>query len=226
MSFLRVISDVHGCINTIHPRKNVCYLDLIEDCKYSVQLGDMGFNYSGLRGIGTNHLFIPGNHDNYDNLPMQSLGSYGMRYIGSESNRWSFFFVRGEWSIDIRQRQQYDLVTGSKTWWQEEELSREQMQLCYEEYIKAQPDVVMSHTCPIGISSKVGSPGVWKYFGWDEPVISNTQLLLQEMFDTWQPKLWIFGHFHRDWFHTNNSTDFICIDELNYLDFDSDWRII
>lgn len=220
--FLRVCGDVHGCINIIHPRKNRSYLDIISGCEYSVQLGDMGFNYDGLKDISLNHRFIAGNHENYNDLPRHSLGDYGTCDIGM----WSFFYVRGAWSIDIKQRQAYEFHNGVKVWWFEEELSNRQMQDCYDKYVETKPSVVMTHSCPSSVADMVGNPGVWKYFGWDEPKTSNTQLLLQEMFDVWQPDLWIFGHFHRDWFGIVNDTDFICVDELSFLDFDKDWRIL
>lgn len=221
--FLRVCGDIHGYINTPHHKKNICYLDLIKDCKYSVQLGDMGFNYSGLKNVSLNHRFILGNHDNYDDIPKHALGDYGM----CNMDVWSFFYVRGAWSIDIKQRQRMMVSGMSPTiWWKQEELSPQQMQDCYEEYVKTKPSVVMTHSCPSSIAEKVGNPGIWKYFGWDKPRVSNTQLLLQEMFDAWQPDLWIFGHMHRDWFGFVEDTHFICVDELGFLDFDEDWRIL
>jgi len=58
MSKLRVIGDVHGCINIAHPHKNISYRDIIKDVDFSVQLGDMGFNYSGLKGIGNRHVLF------------------------------------------------------------------------------------------------------------------------------------------------------------------------
>jgi len=223
-NFLRVIGDAHGCINVQHPKKAISYLDLIKDAPYSVQLGDMGFNYSGLRGVDPDcHIFIQGNHENYDDIPIHALTTYGMQSLGS----WSFFYVRGAWSIDVKQRLRA-MRSGMtpKIWWEEEELNREQMDKCYEEYVQTEPDVVITHSCPSSIADKIGSPGAWKYFGWDAPKVSNTQLLLQEMYDVWQPNLWIFGHMHREWFYTDKYTDFICIDELSYLDFNKDWEIL
>jgi hypothetical protein len=221
---LRIIGDVHGCIDTPHPKKKVSYRHLVENAKYSIQLGDMGFNYAGLMyGLDPlHHVFLPGNHDNYDNLPVHALGDYGLLTFGV----WTTFFVQGEWSIDIKQRQKYEQDTGIKIWWENEELSPDQMRLCLECYTYAKPDVVVSHTCPASISSKVGSPDVWGFFGWDEPQVSKTQTLLQNMYEVHQPKLWLFGHFHRNWFYTEKNTDFICIDELSALDFDEDWKIV
>jgi len=43
MTKITFIGDVHGRIPE--------YLDLIKDCEYSIQLGDMGFDYSLLKNI-------------------------------------------------------------------------------------------------------------------------------------------------------------------------------
>jgi len=219
---LRVIGDIHGCINIPHPRKGISYRDIICDCDFSVQLGDMGFNYSGLKGVGNRHVFIPGNHENYDNLPEQALPGYGQVALGG----WTFFHVRGEWSIDINQRLEAMARGGQKMWWKEEELSKQDMEACLNLYKEIKPDVVMSHGCPLSISEQVGNPGVWKYFGWEEKCITNTQYLLEYMLQIHQPELWLFGHYHRDWFHTVGSTTFVCIDELNYIDFNEYWEIV
>lgn len=223
MKTLRVLGDIHGCINTPHPRKNVCYLDLIKDCDWSVQLGDMGFNYSGLSEVGNRHVFVPGNHDNYDNLPVQALPGYGMVDLGG---LWQFFHIRGEWSIDIRQRVDTMLKGSQKCWWYEEELSPQDMEEALQEYKETKPDVVMSHGCPTSISELVGNPGVWKYFGWEEKCVTNTQHLLEHMFNFHQPKLWLFGHYHRNWSTTVNNTKFMCVDELCYVDFNENWELV
>ena len=222
MNKLRVIGDCHGCTNITHPHKGVSYREIIKDCDWSVQLGDMAFNYSGLEGIGNRHVFIPGNHDNYDNLPVQALPGYGMVMLGP----WSFFHVRGEWSIDINQRLNSMVNGGIKVWWEEEELNREEMEEAFNLYKEAKPDVVMSHGCPVSISERVGNPGVWEYFGWAEKRVTNTQLLLEYMLQTHQPKLWLFGHYHRNWETTVGDTTFMCVDELSYVDFNEKWEIV
>lgn len=220
---LRVVGDVHGCVDTSHPMKDLCYLDLIENAEYSVQLGDMAFNYVGLNDVGWKHVFIMGNHDNYDDPPVQSLGDFGTCDLGP----YSFYFVRGAWSIDVRHRRKMMAAGRQKCWWHEEELTKPEMEQCLEEYRCAQPDVVMTHSCPASISEKVGSPGIWAAFGWPGPRVSNTQQLLQAMYEVHQPKIWLFGHFHKNWIHVSKeSTSFICIDELSYVDFNEGWEMV
>jgi len=228
MTILRAIGDVHGCINTHHPRKGVSYRDIIKGVDYSVQLGDMGFNYSGLKGVGNRHMFIPGNHDNYDRLGANAVDfvpntvDYGPVALGP----FVFFAVRGEWSIDIRQRIEAMNRSNQKIWWNEEELSKQEMESALNLYEEVKPSVMMTHGCPLSISEIVGSPGVWKYFGWDEKKVTNTQYLLEYMLQTHQPKLWLFGHYHRDWTRTIGDTTFMCIDELNYVDFNEQWEVV
>jgi len=66
---IRIIGDVHGLMSQ--------YLDLISPVEYSVQLGDMGLDYSEIAHLGKSHVFIPGNHDNYNHLPDFSLRDFG-----------------------------------------------------------------------------------------------------------------------------------------------------
>ena len=222
MKTIRVIGDVHGCISTRHPRKNVSYHDLIAHVEYSIQIGDMGFNYSGLKGLGNKHVFIPGNHDNYDTLPVQALDTFGNVALGP----FAFFYVRGAWSIDVKKRKQLMAAGQPKMWWYQEQLTDREMDECYKQYAKSMPDVVITHTCPAHISEEIGNPGIWSFFGWKEPQFSRTQYLLQKMYSVHQPKLWIFGHFHKTWFHQSGETQFICIDELDFLDFNEKWEIV
>ena len=72
---LRIIGDVHGWIDKKYPHKysykhSTSYLDITKGCEYSIQLGDMGFNYKPLQKLKPrgHHIFFPGNHDNYDSL--------------------------------------------------------------------------------------------------------------------------------------------------------------
>lgn len=234
--FLRVIGDVHGAINTPHPHRIFNYVELTQQAPYSVQLGDMGFNYIGLKDIDPFcHVFIPGNHDNYDDLPCTTLGDYGICYMGPNTiddgenyfgNPWGFYYVRGEWSIDILMRKEAMARGSLKCWWEEEELTARQMEDCLNYYKECKPDVVMTHTCPRSIAELIGNPGVWHWFGHREPRPSNTQHLLQYMYEAHQPKLWLFGHFHKNWIYEEGKTTFMCVNELDFVDFNENWEII
>ena len=218
---LRVIGDVHGCVNTPHPSKNTCYRDIVKDVDFSVQLGDMAFNYVGLDGLSYKHIFIPGNHDNYDAIPLEYAVEYGPVSLGP----FRFFVVRGEWSIDIKYRHKLMAAGNQKIWWAEEELTDEEMNECLDLYLQTKPRVVFSHGCPGFISEEIGGPGVWQAFGWDRKIVTKTQTLLNTMWEAHQPELWGFGHYHKNWSLIVENTKFFCVDELNYVDFNEDWSL-
>ena len=187
---MRIIGDVHG--------KMEHYLHLIEDVPFSIQLGDMGFSehYDELlKNVDpTRHRFIPGNHDDYPNLPPHALGDYGMISLGD----FRAFIVRGAFSIDRLRR------TEGVNWWLNEELSLLEGSLCLDAYIKAKPRIVLSHEAPSLLY----------------PLYSRTRTgeLLQFMLEGHRPDLWVFGHHHqsRDQYHLG--VRFVCLDELEAVD--------
>lgn len=215
---LRVIGDIHGAYRI--------YYDIIQNVKYSVQLGDFGFNYSIFDELNLNHRFVPGNHENYDLIETckNSLGNFGPANIGP----FSFWFVRGGFSIDCKERLKAENWPNPqpKTWWPEEQLNRQQQIECIELYTQHKPNVVLSHDCPKQVERLVGNPTILKNFGWPKDLKTETGMLLQDLFDIHKPELWIHGHYHRDIYHVVNGTTFICIGELNYLDFNNKWEIL
>lgn len=218
MQRLRVVSDVHGKFDQ--------FLPLLNNCDYLVQLGDFGYNYECLALVDKRKVgLVGGNHENMPELIKipHYLGDYGSAKLG----HFKFWFVRGEFSIDRNIRIDRELKgLWPKTWFENEQLNDNERQSCLREYGMMKPKVVMSHGCPIFIKEKISNPDIMRSFGWPEDMNSVTQQLLQDMWDVHQPELWIFGHFHRDWYHVEGNTTFICMKELGYLDFDEDWRIL
>ena len=111
---LRIIGDVHGHVKP--------YMKLIKETESSVQLGDFGLKeeyrqlewYFDQKPYDYNkHVIIPGNHDDYENLPESALGNYGYRII----DQIGYFWIRGAFSIDYRDR-----IEGVD-WWRKEELT-------------------------------------------------------------------------------------------------------
>ena len=153
---LRIIGDVHG--------KFQDYIALTKECDYSIQVGDMGFDYSELRVLSKDdHKFIGGNHDNYDKYygSPHALGStitigMGKDFGIATHGGLDFFFLRGGFSIDWKQRQKSFLMGGAKSYWDNEELSMEEMEMALWQYQKMKPDVVITHECPRSISQYVG----------------------------------------------------------------------
>jgi len=190
------VGDVHG--------RSDEYLKIIARHKSSVQVGDMGFSYNHFRDldpIGKNHVFIGGNHDNYDMIDScpNYLGRFGQGYnkeIGG------FFYVSGAYSIDQHLR------TEGRSWWRNEELSYDESSRCLSKYIAHQPDVVVSHDCPGIVASSM--------FGKTDR--TRTRQLLSEMFAIWKPRYHFFGHWHESKRMEINGTKFICLAELETFD--------
>ena len=193
---LRIIGDVHG-----HKER---YLRLTEKAECSIQLGDMAFDYDFLRSTDPNkHKFFGGNHDNYDKIDVSHhLGNHGIHTI---PNFGDIFFVRGAYSID------WHLRTEGLDWWRQEELNHQEAGMAMDAYREAKPKFVITHGCPYSITGDVTSSAWIKR--------TRTGSLLQAMLEEHQPETWVFGHYHKSWSAKIGRTKFICLDELECLDF-------
>lgn len=223
VSHFRIIGDVHQTYDE--------YVRLATDAHYSLQVGDLGFDYRFLtRILDSNvHKAIGGNHENYErgtcfqcpgrtcklckgkgwffaNQSKHFLGDYG---IYEPPGFCPIFYVRGAWSIDHARR------TPGVDWWPDEELGYGEAMQALDLYRVMQPDFVVSHTVPQSIAHMLPANPI---FG---PVIeqSKTGLLLQAMLESHRPKIWVFGHWHKDWRNTVGGTDFICLNILSCADF-------
>ncbi len=114
MPHIRIIGDVHGRIvarpkprernyRNLFPgspyaargHRDRNYKNLIQSATYSVQVGDLGFDYSALIGIDpTKHRVVAGNHDLLPSLAEHFLGDFGMHSFPIRNGEFSFFFVR------------------------------------------------------------------------------------------------------------------------------------
>lgn len=197
-----VISDVHG-----EAQK---YLKIIKKADYSVQLGDMGFNYDFLVNVDpTHHVFFKGNHDNYMEtstlLSGHNLGDYGLRSLGGQD----FFFIRGGHSLDVGLRQPWF------DWFPNEQLSWGEGMECLKFYEQAKPDLVISHECPQSVLDDFfPDRSILTKYGYDESWCSSTSVLLQLCLDIHRPALWVFGHHHMKLDRTVGGTQFKCMYEL------------
>lgn len=201
---MRVIGDVHG--------KFEQYIDIIKDVDTSVQVGDMGFSYNHMSGM--NHIFIPGNHDNYDNLPQQALNGYGINLNLDVP----FYYVRGGHSIDQCRR-----IEGI-SWWRNEELSYQELGEMIKDGSDSCMDLIISHEPP-SIVSDLFDSNILKYYGYCKQWKSRTQHALQILCENVNPKIWIFGHMHKFMDESIDGTRFICLPELGYLDIDKELNI-
>lgn len=211
---IRLVGDVHG--------KQDRYINLVKDCEFSIQLGDMGFNYDKLNVLDSNkHKFIGGNHDLYERdvngnmiySSLHSLNDFGIIPSKDGSNIPDMFYVRGGHSIDKAYR------TEGKDWFQDEQLTYSQMCKAIELYERVKPEIVLSHETPASMIPYVANPN----FANMNLKPSDTAKMLQVMYNIHQPKFWFFGHFHIDKTFRPNQTRFFCLDELSTIDiYDND----
>jgi predicted phosphodiesterase len=218
---LRIVGDAHGKFQE--------YIALTKECDYSIQVGDMGFDYKPLNVIDHNkHKFFAGNHDSLDKYytsphAIESTATTGKsKDFGTATHGGlDFFFVRGGFSIDWKQRQKSFLMGGAKSYWDNEELSMEEMEMALWLYQKMKPDVVITHECPRSISKHVGDNKILEMFGYNpDRFTTKTSELLEMMFQSHQPKQWYFGHYHNNWYAEINGTQFRCVDELSYVELE------
>lgn len=192
---LTIIGDVHG--------KHDDYLKIVDNSKYTLQVGDFGLDWSVLELVNNKeNKIIGGNHDNYDtiNQYLHYLGDFGTTNFGGTE----FFFVRGERSVDAHLR-----IEG-KSWWRNEELDINTAYQAVSAYETNKPDIVISHGCPESVLPLFVTNST-KYKA------SRTAQLLNAMLDIHRPKLWIFGHHHNSKSIVVNGCNFICLNELETI---------
>lgn len=215
MSNIKIIGDIHGKVDA--------YYQLIKDVPFSIQLGDFGFRHSWKwleqnKINSDNHKIIVGNHDEYPYINKYIFPDYGMvNFHGLD-----FYTIRGAFSVDKAYR------TQGISWWPEEELSYNDLQKAIDDYTNSRPYIVISHECPgdhTGISTSMFQRR-W--------IINRTGLAMQKMWNNYHPKLWIFGHWHRTMIYSIEGTTFVCLDELDSINYeindnignDINWNIV
>lgn len=208
--YLKIVGDVHG--------KSKSYKKLISKAEYSLQLGDMGFDYDFFEDVDSeHHKFFGGNHDNYDRIDFipNNLGNFGVWDVPDFG---PVFWVRGGWSIDRPQR------TPGFDWFFQEELDPESIDKAYELYCEIKPKIIVTHECPFSIVEYVGDPRFTKSWGYDQNSIpTRTNMLLERMTEFHQPLLHVFGHFHCNFDKIINKTRYVCLPELGVLDLDKNF---
>lgn len=214
---IRFIGDIHGTFN----RRE--YHQLLEDCEKSIQVGDMGLGFSKNDDVSmfkdvdrSKHFFIRGNHDDPKVCQAQ------VNHIDSgQSDDHGIFFVNGGWSIDgpgapwcpsYSDPMRTPRRTEGRNWWSDEQHTQEELNELIEEYIDCKPEYVVSHEGPF-----TATDGMFNPF---ERYVSRTAQALEDMYRAHQPKLWLFGHWHRPRDVISGNTRFICLAECGYKDLE------
>jgi calcineurin-like phosphoesterase family protein len=211
MSKIVVIGDVHG--------KTGNYKRLVRDMpdgQRSVQIGDMGVGFPGVvvHQMSMDHRWFRGNHDDPAKCHQHP------NYLGVQD--WGFlpednlFWLAGAFSIDRIYRQI------GVSWWQDEELSYQELQKAIGYYEAVKPRFVISHEAPAKAAKNMLAFLSGSYFDAKlECANSRTAAALQTMFDIWKPEQWIFGHYHVNRSFDFEGTKFTCVAELSTYDLET-----
>jgi hypothetical protein len=177
----------------------------------TVQVGDFGVGFGswdknwtetlGAEMLDVNARFIRGNHDN----PAACKTMKSWIPDGTIEN--DIMYVGGALSIDAYRRQE------DWDWWEDEELSYDELSKMIDIYEKAKPRVMIAHECPESAAMEVFS-----FYKNEMP--SRTRQAFQSMLELHQPEAWVFGHWHIDIDTVINGTRFICLNELSTIEFD------
>ena len=186
---MRYIGDIHGKIAE--------YAAIVSGCAASVQVGDFGYGFADIPAFPASHRFIRGNHDN------PALCRVSPNFIPDPTFESGVFYLGGARSIDMDSRRI------GVDWWDNEELSYPELNICIDAYANARPRLMVTHECPEGVVRTLFGRGLFP---------SRTGSALQAMLEIHEPEMWIFGHWHTSCRKTVGNTQFICLDELEYLD--------
>lgn len=185
------VGDVHAKFDQFKRIGERYPLDLI------IQVGDLGLGFADHTVL--HHIFgwrfIRGNHDDPNLAVIHPcyMGDYGYW------NDYDLFYAGGAYSIDAHLR-----VAG-RDWWDNEELSMAQWYDALTMYGETFPDIVVTHDCPAVAAPEYVLNGGRR---------SRTQQALDAMWDTWAPKLWVFGHHHTPIRKVVEGTQFVGLAEL------------
>lgn len=196
------IGDVHG--------KFTPYKQIIRAHPNTIQVGDMGVGFRRwphgehsyqnpphAEMVKANARFIRGNHDN------PAVCRRHSQYIPDGRVEDGTMFIGGGYSMDWKFR------TEDYSWWKDEQLSQEDMNVIADIYYTAKPRVMVTHDCPTTAALAIPHS-----HHWDDR--SRTERFLQALWELHKPKLWVHGHHHISVDHVIEGTRFVCLAELEF----------
>jgi predicted phosphohydrolase len=192
-----VVGDVHGRILDLNTKaiRNTRILHF--------QVGDLGAGFANLSKLCPNIIWTRGNHD--DPKICYEHPSYAGDYGHLRGKYKSLYYIGGGYSIDQDQR-----IPGI-SWWENEELSYEQLDNIIDDVVQKKPQVMITHECPTSIIPYVGFPSV---FGIPP---SRTAQALERILEQHKPVTWLFGHHHMSLRQVIQGVQFICLKELEAI---------
>lgn len=211
MAQIVLVGDVHGKIPE--------FQEILDHHKTKrvIQLGDMGCGFLEIPRFNPNHTFIRGNHDSPSHAQshVNYQGEYGF------INHYNTFFMGGAYSIDWEMRHKWMQGGAKPCWWSDEEMSSLDLNKAMNLYLKVKPRIVISHEAPslAGLTLlQMEQARLYKAPCAD----SRTAQIMQQMWDAHKPDLWVFGHYHFSRNFSIDKTRFLCLNELEEFEFDTE----
>ncbi len=210
MPKVTLVGDVHGKIKE--------YQELLKKhAEPVIQVGDLGCGFLPIPDFAYKHKFIRGNHDS------PSIAQSHPNYLGEFGyiKQYDMFFMGGAFSIDKDMRIEWMQQGHKPCWWADEELSSIQLNQAMNLYLNVKPRIVVSHETPskAGITLlQIEMKRLYKF----DCANSRTAQTMQQMFDQHKPDLWVFGHYHFSRSFTIDKTRFLCLNELEAFELDTE----
>lgn len=212
MTSTRIIGDIHGDFFS--------YQMALSGIDQSIQLGDFFIGLGGndywherindFHSQNPGHRFIRGNHDDPARCKNEMVG-----WIPDGTIEGDTMLVGGAFSIDHFRRQ------AGVNWWEDEELSIEELYRLINLYAQAKPRIMITHDAPISVSEamfvKTGL-AIGKRNAKALP--TYTGYALETMWSIHKPEIWMFGHWHHTTEFDAFGTHFHCLGLNDYVDFD------
>jgi predicted phosphodiesterase len=233
-----VIGDVHGRYKQ--------YFQICENTEYSLQVGDMSYDYDSLKSVDpTRHRFFGGNHDDYSMIPVDlneddpEVNDSSNHYIVKDRvykmnnfpphslGQW------GKWRIpEVNPSNELglsgDIFFVRGAWSIDQKYRTEgvdwfrEEELNYFQSQKALDDYAKEK--PDFVVTHCVPYEILSLLKLDysdgKPISTSTGSLLQDMLNIHRPKIWVFGHYHQNFVKEVHGTLFVCLNELGVLQFD------
>jgi hypothetical protein len=117
---------------------------------------------------------------------------------------------------------------GKLLWHAQEELTDAEMKAAERAYVAARPTIMLSHDAPTEIARQAWAHAMRLAPPNPEAAYrpSRTSEFLARLWRQHAPRLWAFGHYHRDWSDRSGPTTFHCVGELSWIDISSEGDVL